>query len=51
MKEAKELGTFSETRMNRWQKEKLMQTVITKDTFKEMPNEKYFTVRMLLAPN
>ena len=44
MKEAKEIGTFSESRLNRWQQEKLMQTTVTKDMFQQMPNEKYFNV-------
>ena len=29
---------------NKWHKERLMQTIITKDTFKEVPNERYFQV-------
>jgi len=29
---------------NKWHKERLMQTIISKDTFKEVPNERYFQV-------
>lgn len=44
MKDAKDLGTYSKTELNRWQKERIMQTVITKDTFNNIPNDRYFQV-------
>lgn len=49
MKEAQEMGSFSGDKLfNKWNKERLMQTIITKDTFKEVPNERYFQVSLLL---
>jgi len=43
------MGSFSGDKLfNKWHKERLMQTIITKDTFKEVPNERYFQVSFLL---
>lgn len=44
VKDAKEMGTFGSSDLNKWQKERLMQTVISKDTFRQVPNDKYFQV-------
>lgn len=45
IKEAEEMGTYSgEKLFNKWHNERLMQTVIGKDTFRNVPNERYFEV-------
>lgn len=45
MKEARDLGSYQKERLTKWQNDKIMQTIITKDTFKGLPNERYFQVR------
>ena len=45
LKAAEEMGTYSSDKLfNKWHNERLLQTVISKNTFREVPNERYFSV-------
>jgi len=45
LKAAEEMGSYSSDKLfNKWHNERLLQTVINKNTFKEVPNERYFSV-------